>query len=78
MTIADKDRLRQVGQRAGQRDDGDHYDQGRSDAGDLGAGARLSAAAVFESEPATPMPPERPEPRLAAPVAISSWSVSTV
>ncbi len=35
------------------------------------------AAAVFDSEPPTPSPPENPAPMLAAPVASSSWSAST-
>ena len=30
----------------------------------------------FDSDPATPMPPERPAATLAAPVAMSSWSAS--
>ena len=33
-------------------------------------------AAVFDSDPATPMPPDRPAATLAAPVASSSWFVS--
>ncbi len=34
-------------------------------------------AAVLDRLPATPMPPNKPEPRLAAPEASSSWSAST-
>jgi hypothetical protein len=34
-------------------------------------------AAVLDKLPATPMPPNNPEPRLATPKASSSWSAST-
>jgi hypothetical protein len=36
-----------------------------------------STAAVLDRLPATPRPPNRPEPILALPAAMSSWSVSS-